>query len=204
MQDILYIWACMQIRGRWIFPHPCGMLLPAASTRIRKGDAYEQKEKAPFVAGPGGADIDRRGPVQPAPPPRRGGAAPAKQHCRYPRHHAGLAKTTPGGETGEVFVQDYTLTPNREAELVQEVCDWLKAARFRDPRFSTTEFGSGLLGGGTVYLIGVQPSDGDALSAVQILDDGRVAISGVFLYWLDEKDMDGLRAIFDHLNTIYD
>lgn len=61
-----------------------------------------------------------------------------------------------------------------------------------------------LLGGGTVYLIGVQPSDGDALSAVQILDDGRVAISGVFLYWLDEKDMDGLRAIFDHLNTIYD
>lgn len=116
-----------------------------------------------------------------------------------------LAKRTPGGETGEVFVQDYTLTPNREAELVQEVCDWLKAARFRDPRFSTTEFGSGLLGGGsTVYLIGVQPSDGDALSAVQILDDGRVAISGVFLYWLDEKDMDGLRAIFDHLNTIYD
>ena len=115
-----------------------------------------------------------------------------------------LAKTTPGGETGEVFVQDYTLTPNREAELVQEVCDWLKAARFRDPRFSTTEFGSGLLGGGTVYLIGVQPSDGDALSAVQILDDGRVAISGVFLYWLDEKDMAGLRAIFDHLNTIYD
>lgn len=113
-----------------------------------------------------------------------------------------LAKTTPGGETGEVFVQDYTLTPNREAELVQEVCDWLKTARFRDPRFSTTEFGSGLLGGGTVYLIGVQPSDGDALSAVQILDDGRVAISGVFLYWLDEKDMDGLRAIFDHLNTI--
>ena len=116
-----------------------------------------------------------------------------------------LAKKTPGGETGEVFVQDYTLTPNREAELVQEVCDWLKAARFRDPRFSTTEFGSGLLGGGsTVYLIGVQPSDGDALSAVQILDDGRVAISGVSLYWLDEKDMDGLRAIFDHLNTIYD
>ena len=50
----------------------------------------------------------------------------------------------------------------------------------------------------------MQPSDGDALSAVQILDDGRVAISGVFLYWLDEKDMDGLRAIFDHLNTIYD
>lgn len=88
---------------------------------------------------------------------------------------------------------------------MQEVCDWLKAARFRDPRFSTTEFGSGLLGGGsTIYLIGVQPSDGDALSAVQILDDGRVAISGVSLYWLEEKDMDGLRAIFDHLNTIYD
>lgn len=120
-------------------------------------------------------------------------------------HDITLSKKTPIGETGEAFVQNYTLTPDREAELVQEVCDWLKAARFRDLRSSTTEFDSGLLGGGsTVYLIGVQPSDGDALSAVQILDDGRVAISGVFLYWLDEKDMDGLRAIFDHLNTIYD
>ena len=87
-------------------------------------------------------------------------------------HDITLSKKTPIGETGEAFVQNYTLTPDREAELVQEVCDWLKAARFRDPRFSTTEFGSGLLGGGTVYLIGVQPSDGDALSAVQILDDG--------------------------------
>ena len=199
MQDILYIWACMQIRGRWTFPHPCGMLLPAAPIRIRKGDAYEQKEKAPFVA-----VLILTGAALFSLLPRR-----AASVLHLPNSTAGiqditLAKTTPGGETGEVFVQDYTLTPNREAELVQEVCDWLKAARFRDPRFSTTEFGSSLLGGGTVYLIGVQPSDGDALSAVQILDDGRVAISGVFLYWLDEKDMDGLRAIFDHLNTIYD
>lgn len=136
--------------------------------------------------------------------PRRGAAV-----LHLPNSTAGiqditLAKTTPGGETGEVFVQDYTLTPNREAELVQEAYNWLASVRFRDLRSSTTEFDSGLLGGGTVYLIGVQPSDGDALSAVQILDDGRVAISGVFLYWLDEKDMDGLRAIFDHLNTIYD
>lgn len=115
-----------------------------------------------------------------------------------------LTKTTPGGETGEVFVQDYTLTPDREAELVQEAYNWLASVRFRDPRLSTTEFGSGLLGGGTVYLIGVQPSDGDALPTVQILEDGRVAISGVFLYWLDEGDMAGLRGIFDHLNTIYD
>lgn len=119
-------------------------------------------------------------------------------------HDITLSKKTPIGETGEAFVQNYTLTPDREAELVQEAYNWLASVRFRDPRSSTTEFGSGLLGGGTVYLIGVQPSDGDALSAVQILDDGRVAISGVFLYWLDEKDMDGLRAIFDHLNTIYD
>ena len=119
-------------------------------------------------------------------------------------HDITLSKKAPIGETGEAFVQNYTLTPDREAELVQEAYNWLASVRFRDPRSSTTEFGSGLLGGGTVYLIGVQPSDGDALSAVQILDDGRVAISGVFLYWLDEKDMDGLRAIFDHLNTIYD
>lgn len=115
-----------------------------------------------------------------------------------------LAKTTPIGETGEAFVQNYTLTPDREAELVQEAYNWLASVRFRDPRLSTTEFGSGLLGGGTVYLIGVQPSDGDALPTVQILEDGRVAISGVFLYWLDEGDMAGLRGIFDHLNTIYD
>ncbi len=116
-----------------------------------------------------------------------------------------LAKTTPGGETGEVFVQDYTLTPNREAELVQEAYHWLASVRFRDLRSSTTEFDSGLLGGGsTVYLISVQPADGDALPTVQILEDGRVAISGVFLYWLDEGDMAGLRGIFDHLNTIYD
>ena len=115
-------------------------------------------------------------------------------------HDITLSKKTPIGETGEAFVQNYTLTPDREAELVQEAYNWLASVRFRDLRSSTTEFDSG----GTVYLIGVQPSDGDALSAVQILDDGRVAISGVFLYWLDEKDMDGLRAIFDHLNTIYD
>lgn len=116
-----------------------------------------------------------------------------------------LAKTTPGGETGEVFVQDYTLTPNREAELVQEAYHWLASVRFRDLRSSTTEFDSGLLGGGsTFYLISVQPADGDALPTVQILEDGRVAISGVFLYWLDEGDMAGLRGIFDHLNTIYD
>lgn len=119
-------------------------------------------------------------------------------------HDITLSKKTPIGETGEAFVQNYTLTPDREAELVQEAYHWLASVRFRDLRSSTTEFDSGLLGGSTVYLIGVQPSDGDALSAVQILDDGRVAISGVFLYWLDEKDMDGLRAIFDHLNTIYD
>lgn len=52
---------------------------------------------------------------------------------------------------------------------MQEAYHWLASVRFRDLRSSTTEFGSGLLGGGTVYLIGVQPSDGDALSAVQIL-----------------------------------
>lgn len=119
-------------------------------------------------------------------------------------HDITLSKKTPIGETGEAFVQNYTLTPDREAELVQEAYNWLASVRFRDLRFSTTEFGSGLLGGSTVYLISVQPADGDALPTVQILEDGRVAISGVFLYWLDEGDMAGLRAIFDHLNTIYD
>lgn len=120
-------------------------------------------------------------------------------------HDITLAKTTPIGETGEAFVQSYTLTPDREAELVQEAYHWLASVRFRDLRSSTTEFDSGLLGGGsTVYLISVQPADGDALPTVQILEDGRVAISGVFLYWLDEGDMAGLRGIFDHLNTIYD
>ena len=49
----------------------------------------------------------------------------------------------------------------------------------------------------TVHILLVQPVEEHAA-------DGHVAISGVFLYWLDEKDMDGLRAIFDHLNTIYD
>lgn len=88
---------------------------------------------------------------------------------------------------------------------MQEAYHWLASVRFRDLRSSTTEFDSGLLGGGsTVYLISVQPADGDALPTVQILEDGRVAISGVFLYWLDEGDMAGLRGIFDHLNTIYD
>lgn len=119
-------------------------------------------------------------------------------------HDITLSKKTPIGETGEAFVQNYTLTPDREAELVQEAYNWLASVRFRDLRFSTTEFGSGLLGGSTVYLISVQPADGDALPTVQILEDGRVAISGVFLYWLDEGDMAGLRGIFDHLNTIYD
>ena len=111
-----------------------------------------------------------------------------------------LAKTTPVGETRESFLQDYTLTADREPELVQEIYDWLAAARFRYPRFSTDVLGSG----GPVYLINVQPVDGDLLPAVQISDDGRVALSGVFLYWLDEDDMAGLRAVFDHLNTIYD
>lgn len=115
-------------------------------------------------------------------------------------HDIELAKTTPVDGTRESFLQDYTLTADREPELVQEIYDWLAAARFRYPRFSTDVLGSG----GPVYLINVQPADGDPLPAVQISDDGRVALSGVFLYWLDEKDMAGLRAVFDHLNTIYD
>ena len=35
-------------------------------------------------------------------------------------HDITLSKKTPIGETGEAFVQNYTLTPDREAELVQE------------------------------------------------------------------------------------
>lgn len=90
-------------------------------------------------------------------------------------HDITLSKKTPIGETGEAFVQNYTLTPDREAELVQEAYNWLASVRFRDLRSSTTEFDSGLLGGGsTVYLISVQPADGDALPTVQVLKDGRV------------------------------
>lgn len=64
-------------------------------------------------------------------------------------HDITLSKRTPIGETGEAFVQNYTLTPDREAELVQEAYHWLASVRFRDLRSSTTEFDSGLLGGST-------------------------------------------------------
>ena len=39
----------------------------------------------------------------------------------------------PVHETLEYFCQDYTLTAEREPELLQEVCDWLYAARLNRP-----------------------------------------------------------------------
>ena len=130
--------------------------------------------------------------------PRRAATVLGLPNSASAIHDIELAKTTP--VDGARVLQDYTLTAGREPELVQEVYDWLAAARFRYPRFRTAVLGSG----SPVYLINVQPADGDPLPAIQISDDGRVALSGVFLYWLDEEDMAGLRAVFDHLNTIYD
>ena len=75
-------------------------------------------------------------------------------------HDITLSKKTPIGETGEAFVQNYTLTPDREAELVQEAYHWLASVRFRDLRSSTTEFGSGLLGGGILALGGAVAQGG--------------------------------------------
>lgn len=76
--------------------------------------------------------------------PRRAAAVLHLPNSTAGIHDITLSKKTPIGETGEAFVQNYTLTPDREAELVQEAYHWLASVRFRDLRFSTTEFGSGL------------------------------------------------------------
>ena len=105
----------------------------------------------------------------------------------------------PGHETLEYFCQDYTLTAGREPELLQEVCDWLYAARLNRPMP-----GSGVLHDpGVMYTLHAQPADNTVAATIQILEDGRAVVNGV-LYRLRQKDMAALNAIYQHLNTIYD
>lgn len=105
----------------------------------------------------------------------------------------------PVHETLEYFCQDYTLTAEREPELLQEVCDWLYAARLNRPMP-----GSGVLHDpGVMYTLRARSSDNSATAAIQILEDGRAVVNGV-LYRLRQKDMAALNTIYQHLNTIYD
>lgn len=105
----------------------------------------------------------------------------------------------PGHEPLEYFCQDYTLTAEREPELLQEVCNWLYAARLNRPMPD-----SGVLHDpGVMYTLRARSSDNSATAAIQIFEDGRAVINGV-LYRLRQKDMAALNAIYRHLNTIYD
>ena len=105
----------------------------------------------------------------------------------------------PGHEPLEYFCQDYTLTAEREPELLQEVCNWLYAARLNRPMP-----GSGVLHDpGAMYTLYARSSDSSATAAIQILQDGRAIVNGV-RYRLRQKDMAALNAIYRHLNTIYD
>lgn len=107
----------------------------------------------------------------------------------------------PVHETLEYFCQDYTLTAEREPELLQEVCDWLYAARLNRPMPGS----GGLHDPGVMYILRVRSSDSSATAAIQILvlEDGRAVVNGV-RYRLRQKDMAVLNAIYQHLNTIYD
>ena len=105
----------------------------------------------------------------------------------------------PVHETLEYFCQDYTLTAEREPELLQEVCDWLYAARLNRPMPG----GGGLHDPGVMYILYAQPADNTVAATIQILKDGRAVVNGV-LYRLRQKDMAALNAIYQHLNTIYD
>lgn len=102
-------------------------------------------------------------------------------------------------ETLEYVCQNYTLTAEREPELLQEICDWLYAARLNRPMP-----GGGVLHDpGVMYTLYVRSSDSSATAAIQILEDGRAVVNGV-LYRLRQQDMAALNAIYQHLNTIYD
>ena len=114
-------------------------------------------------------------------------------------HEAYFQRIEPVHETLEYFCQDYTLTAEREPELLQEVCDWLYAARLNRPMP-----GSGVLHDpGVMYTLHARSSDNSATAAIQILEDGRAVVNGV-LYRLHQKDMAALNTIYQHLNTIYD
>lgn len=105
----------------------------------------------------------------------------------------------PVHETLEYVCQDYTLTAEREPELLQEICDWLYAARLNRPMP-----GSGVLHDpGVMYTLHARSSDNSATAAIQIFEDGRTVVNGV-LYRLRQKDMAALNTIYQHLNTIYD
>lgn len=102
-------------------------------------------------------------------------------------------------ETLEYVCQHYTLTAEREPELLQEICDWLYAARLNWPMP-----GGGVLHDpGVMYTLYARSSDSSATAAIQILKDGRAVVNGV-LYRLRQQDMAALNAIYQHLNTIYD
>ncbi len=101
-------------------------------------------------------------------------------------------------ETLEYVCQNYTLTAEREPELLQEICDWLYAARLNRPMP-----GGVLHDPGVMYTLYARSSDSSATAAIQILEDGRAVVNGV-LYRLRQQDMAALNAIYQHLNTIYD
>lgn len=105
----------------------------------------------------------------------------------------------PVHETLEYVCQDYTLTAEREPELLQEVCDWLYAARLNRPMP-----GGGVLHDpGVMYILYARSADNSVTATIQILEDGRAVVNGV-LYRLRQQDMAALSAIYQHLNTIYD
>ncbi len=105
----------------------------------------------------------------------------------------------PVHETLEYVCQNYTLTAEREPELLQEICDWLYAARLNRPMP-----GGGVLHDpGVMYTLYARSSDSSVTAAIQILEDGRAVVNSV-LYRLRQQDMAALNAIYQHLNTIYD
>ncbi len=105
----------------------------------------------------------------------------------------------PVHETLEYVCQDYTLTAEREPELLQEICDWLYAARLNRPMP-----GGGVLHDpGVMYILYARSADNSVTATIQILEDGRAVVNGV-LYRLRQQDMAALSAIYQHLNTIYD
>ena len=114
-------------------------------------------------------------------------------------HDVRFQRIEPDHETLEYVCQDYTLTAEREPELLQEVCDWLYAARLNRPLSGS----GGLHDPGVMYILHAQPSDNSAAPTILILEDGRAVVNGV-RYRLRQRDMAALHAIYQHLNTIYD
>lgn len=161
-----------------------------------KGAAYERQAQIPFLADS-----------------RRTGAA-GRPVFLYPRrvdvilhmpasaadiHDVRFQRIEPVHETLEYFCQGYTLTAEREPELLQEVCDWLYAARLNRPMPGN----GGLHDPGVMYILHAQPSDNSAAPTILILEDGRAVVNGV-RYRLRQRDMAALHTIYQHLNTIYD